>query len=74
MLPKKYETVVFQFLISGVMSFLVSGTATLRLTGFDGFTITAWISAWLPAWAVAYPTIVILTPAIRKVAEILVKT
>lgn len=66
MLPARFAPVLFGFIVSGLMSFMVSGIATLRAIGavedFGGF----WMGAWLPSWAVAFPTILVVAPLARK--------
>ncbi|MEM9279017.1 MAG: DUF2798 domain-containing protein [Pseudomonadota bacterium] len=74
MFSAKYERIIFQFLLSGIMSFVVSGTATARITGFEDFMFGAWIDAWLPAWLVAFPTIVVISPLVMRFAKSLIKT
>ncbi len=74
MIPARYETLLFQFLISGMMSCLVSGMVTFLNLGTIGFEITLWFNAWMIAWSVAFPTIVIMSPAVRALIKRLVKT
>jgi hypothetical protein len=69
MLPKKSEPIVFGFVLSGLMSCLVSGISTLRVAGLtDGFTIT-WMGAWLMAWVVAFPVVLIAAPFARRLVH-----
>lgn len=69
----RYAPFLFGLLVSGLMSFLVSGVATLRalgpVEGFGGF----WMAAWLPAWAVAFPTILVVAPLVRRLVASLVR-
>ncbi|MEM1064669.1 MAG: DUF2798 domain-containing protein [Pseudomonadota bacterium] len=66
MLPKRLAPYLLAFLLSGVMSFLVSGISTYRAIGApDGFFGT-WMSAWSLAWAVAFPTLVVFRPVITR--------
>ena len=56
MIPPRLAPFVVALIVSGIMSFLVSGIATVRALGpVDGFLGT-WMSAWVIAWAVAFPT------------------
>jgi hypothetical protein len=36
MIPKKYASMLFSLILSGLMSLLVSGLSTVRLTGLGG--------------------------------------
>ncbi|APX13987.1 DUF2798 domain-containing protein [Tateyamaria omphalii] len=66
MIPARYAHIAFGFVLSGMMSFLVSGISTLLtlgpVAGFPGL----WIGAWLPSWAVAFPIVLVVAPIARK--------
>ncbi len=69
MFPKRLAPVVFGFMLSGLMSFIVSLVATVRAAGLtDGF-VALWMSAWLPSWLVAFPTVLLVAPAVRRFVE-----
>ena len=74
MIPARYEMLLFQFLISGMMSCLVSGMVSFINLGTDGFEFMLWFEAWLIAWSIAFPTIVVMSPAIRLLTKSLIKT
>ena len=64
---QRFAPFLFGLLLSGMMSFIVSGIATFRATGaVDGF-LGLWIGAWLPSWAVAFPTVLIAAPLVRRI-------
>lgn len=66
-MPPRFASVLFGFLLSGMMSFVVSGIATLRALGaVDGF-FGHWLSAWAPSWAVAFPTALVAAPIVRRI-------
>ncbi len=66
MIPARLAPVLFGFLLSGMMSFLVSGVATLRALGpIEGFA-WYWFTAWLPAWGVAFPAVLVVAPVARR--------
>ena len=73
MIPRRFAPVVFGLILSGLMSFVVSGIATLRaagpVTGFTGI----WTSAWLTAWLFAFPIVLLAAPLARRVVEQLVE-
>ena len=72
-MPARYAPVLFGFILSAMMSFLVSGIATLRNAGFvDGFFLS-WINAWLPSWLIAFPVVLVVAPIARRLVGALVK-
>lgn len=72
MIPKKYGPMLFSFILSGLMSLLVSGIATFRAAGFVDGTSTLWASAWIAAWLVAFPAVMLVAPLTQKVVRALV--
>lgn len=72
-MPARYAPVLFGFILSALMSFLVSGIATFRNAGpVDGF-FPAWVNAWLPSWTIAFPVVLIVAPIARRLVGSLVK-
>ena len=69
MIPKRFAPVVFGFVLSGLMSFIVSGLSTLRTVGLaDGF-LALWLGNWAMSWAVAFPVVLVVAPLARKIVE-----
>ena len=66
MIPARYAPILFAFLLSGMMSFIVSGVAIMRAVGFNATLPQAWLGGWLPAWCVAFPCVMILAPVTRR--------
>ncbi|MEO0357560.1 MAG: DUF2798 domain-containing protein [Pseudomonadota bacterium] len=66
MIPVKYAHILFGFVLSGLMSCLVSGISTLRATGAD-FTLVLWGGNWIASWIVAFPAVLIVAPIARRV-------
>ncbi|MGN6102254.1 MAG: DUF2798 domain-containing protein [Devosia sp.] len=72
-MPARYAPILFGFILSALMSFLVSGIATFRNAGLvDGF-FNIWVNAWLPAWLIAFPVVLVVAPIARRLVGILVK-
>ncbi|MGB1234433.1 MAG: DUF2798 domain-containing protein [Planktomarina sp.] len=65
MIPTQFAPVLFGFILSGLMSCIVSGIATLRATGMD-FTLSLWGSSWITSWIVAFPAVLIVAPIARR--------
>lgn len=73
MIPQKYAHVAFALVLSGLMSFLVSGISTLRALGLsDGF-IWLWMTAWLPSWGFAFPAVLVVAPIARRIVNRMVR-
>jgi hypothetical protein len=50
-MPSRYAPFLFGFVLSGLMSLIVSGVATVRNAGFGDDFLGMWINAWLsPGW------------------------
>lgn len=69
MIPKKYAPVLFGLILSGLMSWLVSGISTLRAVGMAPGFAALWTSAWLTAWLFAFPVVLLVAPVARKAVE-----
>ena len=71
-LPAFLEPFVFGALPSGLMSFIVSGIATWNAVGFAPTFTMQWLESWLFAWAVAFPTVLVVAPAVRRLTQLVV--
>ncbi len=65
-IPARFEFVVFGALVSGLMSFLVSGVAMLRAVGMRSDFHMVWFEAWLASWGVAFLAILFVVPVVRR--------
>lgn len=73
MIPKRFEPIVFGLLLSGLMSFLVSGISTFRVVGPSVDLADQWLWAWLASWSVAFPAVLVVAPIVRKMVTHLVR-
>ena len=74
MIPARFEPLAFGFVLSGLMSFVVSGISTFRTTGLiEGF-LGLWMGAWPTSWLVALPLVLGAAPLARRIAHRLVKS
>ena len=65
-MPSRLAPVAFGFVLSGLMSFIVSGIATYRSAGLvEGFA-SLWIGSWLPSWMIAFPVVLVVAPVTRR--------
>ena len=69
MIPPRFAPVVFGLLLSGLMSLVVSGVATVRAVGLIDGVFGLWMSAWASSWLIAFPTVLIVAPNVRRLVE-----
>lgn len=65
-IPARYSHIVFGFILSGLMSYLVSGISTFLAIGIVPGFMWQWISGWLPSWSVAFPVVLFVAPLSRR--------
>lgn len=74
MIPARFASILFGFILSSLMSFVVSGISTFRNAGpIDGF-FGLWIGAWLPSWLIAFPIVLVVAPVARRAVNGLVRS
>jgi Protein of unknown function (DUF2798) len=66
-LPAKYNFVAMPFVLSVMMSFIISGVSTLRALGLAEGFFSKWMGAWGISWLIAFPTVLVLLPLVRKI-------
>jgi len=71
--PHRAQPYVFGFILSGLMSFLVSGVATARSVGLPADFMALWMSAWLTSWVIAFPAVLLVAPVTRRLVARLVR-
>ena len=69
MIPRRFAPVISGLILSGLMSLLVSGVSTFRLSGAPSGFMGFWLNAWLTAWLVAFPVVLAVAPLTRKAVE-----
>ncbi len=74
MIPQRFAPILFGFILSGLMSAIVSGIATYRVLPPDAPFFWIWLSSWLSAWLVAFPTVLFVAPLTRKLVALLVRS
>jgi hypothetical protein len=74
MIPARFAPVLFGFILSGLMSAIISGIATYRVLEADAAFFGPWLSSWLFSWMVAFPTVLVVAPFARRlVARLVIK-
>ena len=66
MIPARFAPILFGLMVSGLMSCVVSGIATLKALGLVDDFFGQWMVAWGFSWSVAFPTILIVAPIVRR--------
>jgi membrane protein implicated in regulation of membrane protease activity len=72
-LPNSAQPYLFALFLSGIMSLLVSGIATMRAVGLVDVFVWKWLTAWAVSWAVAFPGVLVFAPLVRKLVARLVE-
>ena len=73
MIPARYASILFGLILSGLMSCMVSGIATLRATGLGDGVLLLWMGAWMTSWAIAFPAVLVVAPLTRRLVARLVR-
>ncbi|APE44921.1 hypothetical protein BOO69_17035 [Sulfitobacter alexandrii] len=73
MIPARYASILFGLILSGLMSCMVSGIATLRATGLGDGVFLLWMGAWMTSWAIAFPAVLVVAPLTRRLVARLVR-
>jgi hypothetical protein len=72
-IPKRYEAYAFGFLLSGMMSALVTLIATVRAVGLTAEVPHLWATSWPISWAAAFPAVLVVAPVVRRILGRIVK-
>ena len=68
MISAKYLHIVQTFLVATVMTFIMSFAISAINLGFPTGFINIWLHAWGAAFVVAFPTLTLILPPVRKLA------
>ena len=72
-LPPRYAAFLTPLVLSILMSLIVSGVSTLRSLGFSPDYFSVWPMAWLLSWVVAFPTLLMVMPLVRRIVGLVVQ-
>lgn len=65
-IPAKYENLLFGGLLSIIMVTIISGTVVLVNQGLTPNLPRQWLKGFATAWPVAFPTVLVVAPRVRK--------
>ena len=72
-MPARFTPALFGLVLSGMMSLVVSGVATVRSAGLVGRVLSLWISAWLLSWLIAFPVALIVALVARRLVSLMIQ-
>jgi hypothetical protein len=72
-LAPRWNQVALPFVLTLLMTFVVSGISTVRIIGLASGLLSAWMLNWLVSWLVAFPVMVIMMPLARRIVAALVE-
>jgi hypothetical protein len=73
-LAPPYLRFVLPFFLSIIMTCVISFISTLRSAGPSSAFISIWLGSWGLSWLVAYPTLVLVLPPVRRIAAAFVRS
>jgi hypothetical protein len=71
-LPARFAPIVMPFVLSILMTAVVSVISTLRSLGPTSAFLAIWPGAWGLSWLVAFPTLLVVLPLVRRIVAWLV--
>ena len=72
-LPARFHAIALPFVLSILMTCVVSGVSTWRAVGIVPDFTRIWMSAWALSWAVAFPVVMFVLPLSRRIVAALVE-
>ena len=72
-IPLRYTWLVMPAILALLMTFVVSGISTLRAVGLVPDFTAKWMGAWLISYLVAFPTLLIVMPVVRRLVGLIME-
>ncbi len=66
------HAIVLPFLLSMIMTLIVSAISTVHALGLSGI-FRVWLESWLFSWVIAFPTLLVVLPFVRKLVRLVVE-
>ncbi len=66
-IPTRYSNILFGGMLSIIMVTIISGTVVLINQGYDADFFGRWFRGFATAWPVAFPTVLVVAPFVRRV-------
>jgi hypothetical protein len=74
MIPARFAHLTFSFFLSGMMSFIITGVATLRAIGLSADVFHIWFTAWPVSWLIAFPAVTVVAPIARALSKLVLRS
>lgn len=71
-LPARTAPLVMPLILTLMMTCVISGIATVNALGFTTQVLRDWPRAWVFSWIVAYPTILVVLPVVKRLTAMVV--
>ncbi|PPE68645.1 DUF2798 domain-containing protein [Caldimonas thermodepolymerans] len=71
--PARFAPLVTAFLLSVLMTCIVSFISTLKGVGLSPQFVSQWMTAWGLSWVVAFPVLLLVLPVVRRATAALVR-
>lgn len=65
-IPARFAPILFSALLSGIMVCIVSAFVLAISQGIDSGFVVQWIKSCITTWPIAFPTVAIVAPVVRR--------
>ena len=66
-IPAKYASLLFGGMMSMIMVTVITGVVLLVTRGIDHDFINHWLKGFAMTWPIAFPTVLVVAPFIRRI-------
>jgi hypothetical protein len=66
-IPAKYNNLLFGGLLSFIMVTIISGSVVFANQGLTPDFLMQWRKGFLTAWPIAFPSVLVVAPFVRKI-------
>ena len=74
MIPVRYSNLLFGGMLSLIMVTIISGAVVLVTQGVGPDFLVLWFKGFATAWPIAFPTVLVVAPFVRRVVARLTGT
>jgi uncharacterized protein DUF2798 len=71
-IPRRYGHFLFGLIQSGFTCAIAAGIASGPFM-YTGIFLGHWLKSWMAAWAIMIPFVLVITPFIRRLVDLLTK-
>lgn len=72
MIHRRYTQLVFSFMMALFMSGIMSLAVLLINVGANEGTLARWLTTWPMTFSIALPTILLISPVVKRLVELMV--